>query len=73
MVTYFKRAYAMTPVFSAPDPTAAAVHPCLCRSLLDTHRQVRLSLLWAVTAAFSWVLVCTRFCLWLPVSGLSAL
>ena len=29
MVTYFKRAYAMTPVFSAPDPTAAAVHPCL--------------------------------------------
>ena len=45
-VTSFKRTYACTVVFSAPDPAAATVDPCLCWRLLDTHRQVWLSLLW---------------------------
>ena len=57
-----KRTYASTVVFSAPTPWQATVDPRLCWRLLDTHRQVWVSLLW-VTAPFSWVLVCTSFCL----------
>ena len=50
-----------TVVVSAPDPWQATVNPHLHQRLLDTLRQVWLSLLW-VTASFSWVLVCIRFC-----------
>ena len=46
MVTSFKWAYARTVVFSALGPMAATVDPHLCQRLLDTHRQVWLSLLW---------------------------
>ena len=63
MVTSFKRTHAHAAVFSAPDPTAG--HPCLYQRLLDTHRQVLLTLLWD-TAPFSWLLVHTRFCLCPP-------
>ena len=44
MVT-FKRICARTVVFSAPTLQQAAVDPCSCQRLLDTHRQVWLSLL----------------------------
>ena len=46
---------------SWPPPTHASANPCLCQRLLDTHGQVWVSL-FGVTAPFSWVLVCTRFC-----------
>ena len=45
MATSFKRTHACTAVFSAPDPAAATVDPCLRWRLLDTPRQVWLSLL----------------------------
>ena len=48
-----------------PTLQQATASPRLHQRLLDTHRQV-----WAVscgaTAPFSWVLVCTRFCLCPP-------
>ena len=43
--TSFQRSCARTAVFSAPDPAAATVDPCLRWRLLDTPRQVWLSLL----------------------------
>ena len=42
-------------------PQQATFDSHLHQRLLDTLRQVWLSLLW-VTASFSWVLVCIRFC-----------
>ena len=48
-----------------PTLQQATADPCLCCRLLDTHGQVWVRLLW-VTAPFSWVLVCTRFCLCPP-------
>ena len=50
---------------SWPPPTHASANPCLRQRLLDTHGQVWVSL-FGVTAPFSWVLVCTRFCLCPP-------
>ena len=47
-MTSFKWAYARTVVFSALGPMAATVDPHLCQRLLDTHRQVWLSLLWGL-------------------------
>ena len=46
MVTSFKRSHAHTSSLSAPNPTAGHTDPCLCWRLLDTHRQVWVSLLW---------------------------
>jgi len=45
MVTSFKRSCAHTVAFSALDPAWATVDPCL-GGLLDTYRQVWISLLW---------------------------
>ena len=53
MAISFKRCHAHTAALSASDPEAATINPCLHWRLLDT-------------APFSWVLVCTRFCLCLP-------
>ena len=50
MVTSFKRSHAYTAALSAPHPVAGlcmpAADPRLCQRLLDTHRQVWVSLLW---------------------------
>ena len=46
MATSFKRSGACTAALSAPDPAAGPAGPRLCWSLLDTHRQVWVSLLW---------------------------
>ena len=64
--TSFKRSQARTAAHSVlPALQQATASPRLHQRLLDTHRQV-----WAVscgaTAPFSWVLVCTRFCLCPP-------
>ena len=48
MATSFKRSSACTAALSAPDPAAGPAGPRLCRSLLDTHRQVWVSLLWGL-------------------------
>ena len=53
---------ACTATFSALSPAASHHDPRLCWRLLDTPGQVWVSLLW-VTAPFSWVLMCTSFCL----------
>ena len=45
MATSFKRICACTVVFSAPTLQQATVDLCSCQRLLDTHRQVWLSLL----------------------------
>ena len=45
MGTSFKRSHAHNAALSAPDPAAATVDPCLRWRLLDTPRQVWLSLL----------------------------
>ena len=50
----------------APTLQQAAAHPGLCQRLLDTHRPGSVSCV--VPPPFSWVLVCTRFCLCLPMS-----
>ena len=66
MATSFRRTYASLPQFpgllySIPLTLwLATVDPSLRQRLLDTHRQVWLSLLWG-HAAFSWFLVGTRF------------
>ena len=44
--TSFKRFHAHTAAISASDPAAATTNPRLCQRLLDTHRQVWVSLLW---------------------------
>ena len=52
-----------------PTLQQATANPHLCRRLLDTCRQVWVSLLCVcggVTAPFSWILVHTRFCLCPP-------
>ena len=59
----FKRSRARTAAHSVlPALQQATTNPRVHQRLLDTHRQV-----WVVTcgatAPFSWVLVCTRFCL----------
>ena len=52
MVTSFKKTYAsmlqlLGMLYSVPlTPQQATVDPCLCWSLLDTHRQVWLFLFW---------------------------
>ena len=48
-----------------PALQQASADPRLCQRLLDTHGQVWVSLL-GVTAPFSWVLVCSKFCLCPP-------
>ena len=48
-----------------PALQQATAHPHLCLRILDTHGQVWVSPC-GVTAPFSWVLVCTRFCLCSP-------
>ena len=45
MVLSFKRACVRI-VFTVPDPMAATVDPCFSQRVLDTHRQIWLSLLW---------------------------
>ena len=58
MVNSFKRAYASTPrlpglLYSVPlTPRQATVSPHLCWRLLDTHRQVWLSLFWGHCSFF---------------------
>ena len=60
-----QKVYAHTAALSGPNPAAGHANPWLPQGFLDTHRQV-----WVVacgaTAPFSWVLVCTRFCLCPP-------
>ena len=63
MVTSFKRTYASTVPLTLQQ---VMVNPRLHQRLLDTHRQVWLSLLGGVTTPFSWVLVSTRLCLCPP-------
>ena len=47
MATSFQKTFAYTVVFSAPDPAAChCVNPRLHQRLLDTQRQVWVSLLW---------------------------
>ena len=45
MVISFKKPHACTAAFSVPDPKQATADPCLHCRLLDTHRQVWVSLL----------------------------
>ena len=52
--------------YSMPlTPQKDTVNPCLCRRLLDTHRQTS-SVSFGVIAPFPWALVHTRFCLSSP-------
>ena len=46
MVTSFTRPCARTDTFSAPTLPQTTTDPCLLQRLLDTHRQVLVSLLW---------------------------
>ena len=46
MTTSFKRSHAHTAALSAPTLHQASTDPHLNRRLLDTHRQVWVSLLW---------------------------
>ena len=46
MVTSLKRSHACTATLSVPNTLEATTDPCLCQRLLDTHRQVWVSLLW---------------------------
>ena len=46
MVTSFKRSHASTATLNASALQQATADPCLCWSLLDTYRQVWVSLLW---------------------------
>ena len=48
MVTSFKRAHACTAALSALSLQQATINPHLCWRLLDTHRQVCVSLLWGL-------------------------
>ena len=45
-VTFCKRPHAQTATLSVPNPPAGHLNLCLCQRLLDTHRQVCISLLW---------------------------
>ena len=46
MRTSFKRSHACTATLSSPTLQQATANPHLCQRLLDTHRQVWVSLLW---------------------------
>ena len=46
MVTCFKRSHVCTAALSALTLQQATTDPCLCWRLLDTHRQVWVSLFW---------------------------
>ena len=46
MATSFNRLRARPGTLSAPSPAAATPDPCLCRRMLDTPGQVRVSLWW---------------------------
>ena len=46
MVTSFKRSHAQTLHSVPPTLQQATSDPCLCQRLLDTYRQVWVSLLW---------------------------
>ena len=46
MVTSFKRSHACTAALSAPTLQQATADPHLCQRLLDTHRQIWVSLFW---------------------------
>ena len=62
MVTSFKRSHGHTATLSAPNPAAGHHQPT---PLLETPGHLQVSLgqsLGGVTALFSWVLVCTKFC-----------
>ena len=62
IATSFQMVYARTVVFGVPDPTIAM----LTRASLGTLGHSQASLPQSpvrVTAPFSWLLVCTRFCL----------
>ena len=48
MATSFKRSRACTATLSAPNPEEATAYPCLHQRLLDTHRQVWVTLLWSL-------------------------
>ena len=63
MVTSFKRSHAGTATLSAPDLHLGRHQPV---PLLETPESPIVksgSVYCGVTAPFSWVLVCTRFCL----------
>ena len=64
--TSFKRSSAHTAELSTPTLHQATADPSLRQRLLDTLRQVWVSLSCGDTAPFSWVLVHTRFCLCPP-------
>ena len=55
MATSFKRSHACTAILSAPDPAAGHHQSTPSLEVLDTHREVWVSLLWG-SAPFSWVL-----------------
>ena len=61
----FQRSLAPTAALNAPSPAASHCQPTPPPETPDIHRQVWSNLLW-VTAPFSWILVCTRFCLCPP-------
>ena len=63
MATSFKRSCACTATPSALALQQATTDSHLHQRLLDTHRQVWVSLLWG---PFSWLLLCTRISLCLP-------
>ena len=63
MATSFTRSSACTATPSALALPQATTDSCLHQRLLDTHRQVWVSLLWG---PFSWLLLCTRISLCLP-------
>ena len=46
MATSFKRSHAGTAALGVPTLQQATANPHLCRRLLDTHRQLWVSLLW---------------------------
>ena len=62
MVTSFKWSHNALLYSVPPTLHQATANPYLCWRLLDLHGQVWVRLLWVI-APFSWVLVCTRFCL----------
>ena len=52
MATSFKRSHAWTAILSAPDPTAGHHWSTPPLEVLDTHRQVWVSLLWGSCSFF---------------------
>ena len=46
MATSFKRSHAHTTILNGPDTAADAANPRIRWRLLETHRQVWVSLLW---------------------------